>query len=168
MREKTVYTDGKRVTVTGYSLRVGKRLYPLEDISRFGISRIVPARFPSVALMGLGAAIAALEFFKTIPYYVYYWVPAFTVYDYKVSQSELLTGTGVLLFSIGFLSLIVVPVRYGVRINSHVGDMNVVVSRRKKYVERIVDAIGEGLRRNRNETRTEEEEHARTVKKEIV
>jgi hypothetical protein len=45
--------------------------------------------------------------------------------------------------------------------------MNVVVSRRKKYVERIVDAIGEGLRRNRNETRTEEE-HARTVKKEIV
>ena len=175
MREKTVYTDGKKVTVTGYSLRVGKRLFPLEDLVKYGVARISPTRLPSIMFMSLGAAIAAVEYFRLIPDYVYYWVPVVRVEGYEVPQNMLVFSTGVFLFFVGMVSLVVVPVRYAVRVTTNVGTMNVLVSRRRKYIEDIVDAITaalhvrsmpEALREEREERLREE--NTRTVRREIV
>lgn len=177
MREKTVYTDGKKVTITGYSLRVGKRLFPFEDLVRYGMARIAPTRLPSILFMSLGAAVAALEYFRLIPEDVYYWVPVMRIAGYEVPQHLLVFSTGALLFFIGVVSMAVVPIRYAVRITNNMGTMNVIVSRRRDYIERIVDAIGTALHiRNMPEALEEErqreekarEERPRTVRREIV
>jgi hypothetical protein len=172
MREKTVYTDGKKVTITGYSLRVGKRLFPLEDLVRYGVARISPTRLPSILFMSLGAGIAALQYLRLIPETVYYWIPVARIAGYEVPQNILVFGTGALLFFVGAVSLIVVPTRYAVRITTNVGTMNVIVSRNRDYIERVVDAIGTALHiRSRAEMLAEEkerEERPRTVRREIV
>jgi hypothetical protein len=172
MQEKTVYTDGKKVTITGYSLRVGKRLFPLEDLVRYGVARISPTRLPSILFMSLGAGIAALQYLRLIPETVYYWIPVARIAGYEVPQNILVFGTGALLFFVGAVSLIVVPTRYAVRITTNVGTMNVIVSRNRDYIERVVDAIGTALHiRSRAEMLAEEkerEERPRTVRREIV
>ncbi|MFO7259374.1 MAG: DUF6232 family protein [Bacteroidota bacterium] len=172
MREKTVYTDGKKVTITGYSLRVGKRLFPLEDLVRYGVARISPTRLPSILFMSLGAGIAALQYLRLIPETVYYWIPVARIAGYEVPQNILVFGTGALLFFVGAVSLIVVPTRYAVRITTNVGTMNVIVSRNRDYIERVVDAIGTALHlRNMTEALKEErarDERPRTVRREIV
>jgi hypothetical protein len=172
MREKTVYTDGKKVTITVYSLRVGKRLFPLEDLNKYGVARISPTRFPSILLMTLGAAVAAAQWFRLIPENVYYWVPVVRLAGFVVPQNIFVFSTGAFLFFMGAVSLIVVPVRYAVRITTNMGTMNVIVSSRREYIERIVDAIGTALHiRSKPEALREErerEEGARTVRREIV
>lgn len=167
MREKIVYTDGNKVTVTGYSLRVGKRLYPFEDITKYGLTRIRPNRLPAIALMILGAAVAAIPYVEVIPSNALYWLPEeVTVYNYNFSQADIVTGTGITLFVLGLTSLFALRARYGVRIVNAVGDINAVVTRRKKHAEQIVDAISEGIQRKRMEAKLEE--GARRVRREIV
>lgn len=167
MREKIVYTDGNKVTVTAYSLRVGKRLYPFEDITKYGINKIRPNRIPAIALMILGAAVAAVPFVEVIPANALYWLPAeVTVYNYSFSQSDVVTGTGIVLFALALTSLFALRTRYGVRVVNGVGDINAVVTRRKKHAEQIVDAIGEGIHLKRMEAKLEE--GARKVRREIV
>lgn len=173
MREKTVYTDGKKVTITGYSLRVGKRLFPLEDLVRYGVARISPTRLPSIFFMTLGAGVAASEYFRVIPEDVYYWVPVVRLPGFEVPQGMLLFTVGAFLFFVGLVSLIVVPVRYAVRITTNMGTMNVIVSRRREYIERIVDAIGTAVHlRSRQEWLRDEPEGREakptTVRREIV
>lgn len=167
MREKIVFTDGKKVTVTPYSLRVGKRLYPFEDITKYGLTRIRPNRLPALALMLTGAAVAAVEYFKVVPPNVYYWVPqSVTISDFTFSQSDIVTGAGILLFAFGLIAFVAMPTRYAVRVVNAVGDINAVTTRRKKYAQQIVDAIGIGIRSKQIEPRREE--RVRTVRKEIV
>jgi hypothetical protein len=172
MQEKTVYTDGKKVTITGYSLRVGKRLFPLEDLVKYGVARISPTRLPSILFISLGAGLAVMQYLRLIPADVYYWVPVVRIAGVEVPQNILVFGTGAFLFFLGIVSLIVVPTRYAVRITTNIGTMNVIVSRRREYIERIVDAIGTALHiRSRAEMLAEEkerEERPRTVRREIV
>jgi hypothetical protein len=172
MREKTVYTDGKKVTITGYSLRVGKRLFPLEDLVKYGVARISPTRLPSILFISLGAGLAVMQYLRLIPADVYYWVPVVRIAGVEVPQNILVFGTGAFLFFLGIVSLIVVPTRYAVRITTNIGTMNVIVSRRREYIERIVDAIGTAMHfRSMPEALKEErarEERARPVRKEIV
>ncbi|MFO7259405.1 MAG: hypothetical protein DIU61_017025, partial [Bacteroidota bacterium] len=62
--------------------------------------------------------------------------------------------------------------RYAVRITTNIGTMNVIVSRNRDYIERIVDAIGTALhiksRAEFLEEEKEREQRPRTVRKEIV
>ena len=167
MREKTVFTDGKKVTVTAYSLRVGKRLYPFDDIIQYGLRRVRPNFFPSVALMLIGAAVAGIQYFKLMPTEVLYWVPPdVTAYNYKLSQAELVTGAGVLLFALGLISLVTLRVRYGVHVVTSFENKNAVVTARRKHAEQIVDAIDEGLQRKKMEAMLEGE--ARKAKRQPV
>ena len=167
MREKTVYTNGKKVTVTAYSLRVGKHLYPFDDIIRYGLRRVKPNWFPSIALMIAGAAVAAIEYFKVVPADVLYWVPdEVAAYDYRFSQSDIVTGTGILLSALGLISLFVLRVRYGVHVVTSFEDKNAVVTARRKHAEQIVDALDEGLQRKKMESMLGSQ--ARTMRKEIV
>lgn len=166
MREKTVYTDGKKVTVTAYSLRVGKRLYPFEDITRYGLRRVRPNRLPSIALMITGAAVAAVGYLKVIPTEVLYWVPGeVAVYDFKLSQSDMVTGTGMLLFALGLISLFVLRTRYGVHVITAFENKNAVVTG-KRHAVQIVDAMDEGIQRKKMEAMLEGE--AKKVRKEIA
>src|SRR5690606_3699263 len=167
MREKTVYTDGKKVTVTAYSLRVGKRLYPFDDILQYGLRRVRPNRFPSIALMVTGAAVAAVQYLNVIPAEVMYWVPPeVTAYDYKLSQADLVTGAGALLFALGLLSMFMLRTRYGVHVVTSFEDKNAVVTARRKHAEQIIDALDEGLQRKKMESILEHS--AKKVRKEIV
>jgi len=122
--------------------------------------------------MSLGAGIAALQYLRLIPETVYYWIPVARIAGYEVPQNILVFGTGALLFFVGAVSLIVVPTRYAVRITTNVGTMNVIVSRNRDYIERVVDAIGTALHlRNMTEALKEErarDERPRTVRREIV
>src|SRR5690606_40101680 len=167
MREKTVYTDGKKVTITGYSLRVGKRLFPLEDLVKYGVARISPTRLPSILFISLGAGLAVMQYLRLIPADVYYWVPVVRIAGVEVPLNFLVFGTGSFLFFLGIISLIVVPTRYAVRITTNIGTMNVIVSRRREYIERVVDAIGTALhiksRAEFLEEEKEREQRPRTV-----
>lgn len=167
MREKTVYTDGKKVTVTAYSLRVGKRLYPFEDIIQYGLRRVRPNRLPAIAFMVIGAAVAAVEYLKVIPPDIWQWVPPdVTAYNYKLSQSELVTGAGMMMFVLGLMSLFILRTRYGVHVVTAFENKNAVVTARRKHAEQIVDAMDEGMQRKKMESMVEGQ--ARKVKREIV
>jgi Family of unknown function (DUF6232) len=145
--DNTIYTDGRRVAVTGHSLRVGKRIYPLNDISRYGLSKIIPERKTGVLMVLAGIAIGATAWLEVIPDNVDQWIPSLAIYGFAIPKRELLESIGTGLFVSGLLALIFTPVRYSVRIAIGAGEMDVVTSRKKKYISQIVEGLGEGLRR---------------------
>lgn len=117
--------------------------------------------------MLIGAAVAAVQYFKLMPAEIMYWVPPdVTAYNYKLSQAELVTGAGVLLFALGLISLVTLRVRYGVHVVTSFENKNAVVTARRKHAEQIVDALDEGLQRKRMESMLEGE--ARKAKRQPV
>lgn len=134
--DKVIYTDGRDVTVTDSTLKVKNTSYRLNGITKMSLWTIRPERWPAVLLMLLGAAAAVAGFLGLIP----------ATFDLQtdsgvVGSNTLAIWTGIALAVLGLLVLLFAREKYAVRIGTAEGEKNAIVSRRREYIEQIVDAL---------------------------
>ena len=135
--ENVLYTDGHDVTVTDSVLRVKKKWYNLDGISKHGFSIIQPVRLPGILLVAVGSFLTAAG--------VAEWVTRFMPATVVMRLNELSVGLGLLLLLIGIATIISMSERYAVSITTAEGEKHVVVSKRKDYITQIVHALNEAF-----------------------
>ena len=137
--ENVLYTDGHDVTVTDSVLRVKRKWYDLDGISKHGFSIIQPVRLRGILLLiagGLFTAAGAGNFVTRI-------VPG--VSAVTMNANELSLGLGLLLLLVGTATMISMSERYAVSITTAEGEKHVVVSKRRDYITQIVHALNEAF-----------------------
>lgn len=133
--DRIVYTDGHDVTVTDSALHIGNTAYKLDGIIRYGLIVIRPQRLAGIALILLGLVVAAAGFFRLLPADMY--VDHNMLLDLNLIAQVL----GVVLLMGGVVAAILSREKYALRIATAEGEKNAVVSRRKEYINQIVDAL---------------------------
>jgi hypothetical protein len=134
--DKVIYTDGRDVTVTDSTLKVKNTSYHLKGITKLSFWTIRPERWPGAFLLLFGITAAVLGFLNLVP------TDLNMVTDEGVIGSNTLAlWAGMALAVIGLLILLFSKERYAVRIGTAEGEKNAVVSRKREYIEQIVDAV---------------------------
>ena len=136
--EKVLYTDGHEVTVTDSFFKVRKSLYQLKGITKHGIFIIRPERITPILVLTLGVLMIALGFFHLVPRAT---IPDFTIQAKVMSGNAAALGLGIVFFALGAFWLAFMKDRYAVRIATAEGEKNVVVSRKREYINQILDAL---------------------------
>lgn len=139
-QNKFLYSDGKEVFVTQSTLQTKKKLYHLKGITDFGLSVLRPNRIPGLIVFIIGAVIAAdgYLFFLPASFFEFFSIP--TAY----SQSNVLIPIGISIAVIGLALMVLIRKRYAVRIETAEGKKDAVVSKRKEYVDLILNAMRKG------------------------
>lgn len=136
--DKVLYSDGNVVTVTERMLQVKKTGYDLKGITRYGMSILQPARVPWLIVLTLGLVLVVAGITGVVPDA---WLTARYMDDVLVTGNLLaiLVGTVLILTPVGVL--LSLSERYAVSITTADGDHYVVVSKRKEYVNCIINAL---------------------------
>jgi hypothetical protein len=139
-QNKFLYSDGKEVFVTQSTLQTKKKLYRLKGITDFGLSVLRPNRIPGLIVFIIGATIAADGFLYFLPasFFESLSIPA------AYSQSNILIPIGIFIAVIGLALMVLIRKRYAVRIETAEGKKDAVVSKRKEYVDLILNAMRKG------------------------
>jgi len=139
-QNKFLYSDGKEVFVTQSTLQTKKKLYRLKGITDFGLSVLRPNRIPGLIVFLIGATIAADGFLYFLPASFFEFLSIPTAY----SQSNILIPIGIFIAVIGLALMVLIRRRYAVRIETAEGKKDAVVSKRKEYVDLILNAMRKG------------------------
>jgi len=136
--DKVLYSDGSAVTVTERMLQVKKIGYDLKGITRYGMSILQPARVPWLIVITLGLVLVIAGSMGLVPDA---WFADRYADDVLITSDLLaiLIGIGLILTPIGVL--LSLSERYAVSITTADGEHYVVVSKRKEYVNCIVNAL---------------------------
>ncbi len=134
--DKVIYTDGHDVVVTDSTLKIKKTSYKLAGITKAAFWTIRPDRWPGVLLMLLGIGAAVCGYLGLIPAE---W--SMQTESGLISGNMLALWTGIALFVLGILALVMSRERYAVRIGTAEGEKNALVSTKREYIAQIVDAV---------------------------
>ena len=135
--ENFLYTDGRDVVVTNTNLIVKNTRYLLKGILDFSLAIVRPQRLPGLLLTILALMFILNAIFQFVPYSFYNTLDIPD--ELIVSEVQLSIGIGMLI--IGTASMLLVRKRYALRIETATEKKNVIVSRRKEYVDKILTAI---------------------------
>ena len=138
MTQKILYTDGHEVTVTDSLFIVKKSFYQLNGITKHSFFIIHPDRLTPFLTLLLGAMMITLGAFQLIPLKS---IPSLRVYSINVGPNTIAFVLGIIIFTVGSLVLGLMKDRYAIRIVTAEGEKNVVVSRKKEYINQILDAL---------------------------
>ncbi|HEX5167884.1 MAG TPA: DUF6232 family protein [Cyclobacteriaceae bacterium] len=150
--------DSEPVTVNKFSLRVGNRLYRLDDISKYRIVSTSASRVPGLVTIALGIVFFVLGVFNGYYSFTYFpsitvfydYVPGFALYDRWISKFDLLEWTGVALFLFGLLSVALIRRIYILRIVLVTEVMDVFASRNQEKLVRIVEALNKETKKSQH------------------
>src|SRR6185436_8183782 len=139
--EKILYTDEGEVVVTDSALRVRNRSYQLDGITKHSFSIIKPNISPGLFLIGLGLIALALSIGSNLKL-ANATVPAGSA----VAEATAILGICAGIFIVaGIVITIAKKEKYGVHIVTANGETDVLVSDRKEYVSRIVEALNKAV-----------------------
>ncbi len=133
--ENVLYADGHDVTVTDSVLRVRKKWYDLDGISKHGFSILRPARLPGILLLIVGFILGVAGARNLVTRII----PGMENWAFDANHISIVLG--LLLLSIGAIATWSVGERYAVSITTSEGERHVVVSKRRDYVIQIVHAL---------------------------
>ncbi|HEX5167887.1 MAG TPA: DUF6232 family protein [Cyclobacteriaceae bacterium] len=122
------------VAVNRFSLRVGNRVYPLDEISKFGLEQTVPNRIPGATMLIVGIALLTMALFH-FNYLGHY----FSI------RSEMLLCISLALSLFGLILLCRNRKKYVLKVVLGSEEMDVVASPNKNQVGRIVNALSKEL-----------------------
>lgn len=137
--ENVLYTDGHQVTVTDSALVVKKKWYSLDGITKHGFSILQPVRLPAIFSLTAGLLLTIAGAARLIT------MDLTGVFGVSMDVNKLAVGVGTLLLLLGAAWLWSMSERYAVNITTADGDKNVIISKRKEYVSRIVHALNEAF-----------------------
>ena len=140
IHDRVIYTDGHHVIVTETAIRVKNSLYRLKGVTKYKLSTVEPERIPGLILLTFGFLLTIVGIFSVIPTAM---AQGFQVGKLYVSMNMIALGGGILFLLLGLMVSIVAKKKYAVRINTALGETDVVVSERKEYISQIVEALDE-------------------------
>ena len=135
--DKFFYTDGRDVVVTSTNLIVKNTRYLLKGILDFSLAIVRPQRLPGLLLTILGLMFIVNAIFQFVPSSFYNMLD----FPDELIASEVQLSLGIGMLIIGTASMLLVRKRYALRIATATKNKNVIVSRRKEYVDQILTAI---------------------------
>lgn len=156
------------VTVNQYALRVGNRIYRLEDISKHRMAIVIPNYAPAILLIALGIIFVATGVSNGYYVYTYFprttflfdYIPAVpTVFDVTLSKFELLKVIGAAFCLCGIIGLLASRKLYVLRIVIGAEEMSVFSSRKKKQLVKIANALGKQLSKYKSGERKDIKEY---------
>ncbi len=134
---KFLYTDGRDVVVTQSTLQVKNAEYQLRGITDFGMAVIRAHKLPGLVITLIGLIIVANAFFHFIPS-TYFETITFPALDLTLDTQIIIGGCIIIA---GIALLISATKRFALRIQTAEGNKNVVVSRKREYVDQILNAL---------------------------
>ncbi len=124
------------VTITEYSLRVGNRLYPLEEISKYDVGLSASGRRPGILTMALGVTFFALGVLNNNQF-----IPELSFIGKTISGNIILQIAGAALCIVGMVGLALTRKLYVLRIVMGMEELDVLARRKKSQVNEIVVAL---------------------------
>lgn len=131
------------VTITEYSLRVGNRLYPLEEISKYDVGLSASGRRPGILTIAFGVTFFALGVLNSTQL-----IPALSFSGETISADTLLQIAGAALCIVGMVGLALTRKFYVLRIVMGMEELDVLARRRKSQVNEIVVALNKRLEKS--------------------
>lgn len=128
------------VAITEYSLRVGNRLYPLEEISKFDVGLSASGRRPGILTIALGVTFFALGVLNNNQF-----IPELSLIGKTISGNIILQIAGAALCTVGMVGLALTRKFYVLRIVMGMEELDVLARRRKSEVNEIVIALNKRL-----------------------
>lgn len=128
------------VTITEYSLRVGNRLYPLEEISKYDVGLSASGRRPGILTMALGVTFFALGVLNNNQF-----IPELSFIGETFSGNTILQIAGAALCIVGMAGLAFTRKFYVLRIVMGMEELDVLARRKKSQVNEIVAALNKRL-----------------------
>ncbi len=135
--DKFFYTDGYNVVVTNTKLIVKNTRYLMKSILDFGLVILKPLWLPGILVTLLGVLLITNAFLSFIPPSLFHKLSVPEAFS--ATYIQILTGAGIVI--IGIIYILAVRKRFAVRIVTSEGSKDVLVSRRKDYIEQILTAI---------------------------
>ncbi len=133
-----LYTDGRDVVVTDSQLQAKGSRYSLKGITDFGLTIIKPKILPGLLIALLGGFLIVDAFLFVIPdsFMESFLLP--TTGEGRV-EMELIVGISAFLIGAGYILLS--RKKYALRIETAEGDKNVVISKKKEYIDQVIAAL---------------------------
>jgi hypothetical protein len=145
--DKVIYTDGHDVIVTDSTLQVKSTVYQLKGITKHSLFTIRAERVPGMILFLMGVVVMAIGLLEGISADSF---PDIYVNSRSISANTLAIAFGFLLVLTGLIVSLLIREKYAVRIAIATGEKNVVVSRRRVYISKIVEALDEAMSSSRS------------------
>lgn len=143
--DNVIYTNGRDVTITDSIFEVGKMKYRLNGITKFSFSVLKPERIPSLLLLTLSILLMVSGFLNVFPNPDGAY-QSFQESGYHGANAIAIWG-GAFLAMVSILLLIILRVRYAVRIFTAEGVKDAIVSPRREYISQVVSALNKAFGR---------------------
>lgn len=150
-RQVNEYRDDHGVVITGLSLCVHNKLYPLEYISKCGVSLLIPNRKPGIflLLLGLGAGLMAWSEWANP-------VPFINTMGVVLSHVEFIICVAAIIVLLGLIELLLLPKIYIVWIIFEGREIYVLESRNRIYAKEVAAVLSRRLRGYNRKSETKE------------
>lgn len=136
--EKVLYTDGHEVTVTESFIKVKRSLYQLNGITKHGFYTIHPDRLIPFLILLTGGMMIVLGSFQMMPAH----------FEIKPGGLSIVPDMNAAALALGVAMLILAALlwffqgeRYAIWIVTAEGERNLVVSRKREYINQILVAL---------------------------
>lgn len=132
--EDIIYADGEEIVVTDSKLQVNRSSYRISRITRLRFLTIPAERIPGVILFitGFSMSVAGMMEAFTVKYHA-------TIQAGQLNQAA--ASIGFILLTTGLALFIMARERYSLKITTEEGEKAVLVSHKREYVTRIIEAL---------------------------
>lgn len=142
VHDKVIYTDGHDVVVTGSVFQVKSGAYRLKGITKHGLQKISPRRWPGAFLLLTGFGLSMAGYFRVFPTNL---LANLKVYEIILPAYTVVMLAGSLIMLLGVLVIGLIKERYAVRIETAEGEKDVVISTHQEYIQQINSALNRAL-----------------------
>lgn len=136
---KTLYfTDGNSVVVTNSSLQVKNAVYPLANIYSHKVSVVSPKRVSSTIFMGIGILVFICGAMNLLPSTL---TGSTSILGFTIIKNALIMVTGIAILLCAMVIMFLLKEKYVVSLSTSRGEKQIIVSRKREYVNEIIDAL---------------------------
>jgi hypothetical protein len=131
---KILYIDGQGVSVTRFTLKVKNQSFPVKTLSYRPVM-VTPRRLPAMIAFIVGLVLLTSGYVKAIS-------PAHLIgFEERVLLPAAAIYVGLLIMGLSLLAAFMTRERYALQITTSEGVRNIVVSRKKSYIMKIVHRL---------------------------
>lgn len=150
---KILYIDGQGVSVTRFTLKVKDRSYPVKTLSYRPVM-LSPRRFPAMITFTIGLILITGGYVKAIS------PSALVGFEEKILLPFMAIYAGLVVMSLSLIAAFMTRERYALQITTSEGVKNVVVSRKKSHITKIIHKLNFAASQHMKRVNEEEVEHA--------
>ena len=135
---KILYSDNRGVRITDSTLEVKKNSLELKGIKKYRLSTKKPDRIAETISFFIGLPLAVCGLLNIISPAD---IPYIKIKDVYYNPNDIALWAGIVYIVIGLLPVFIDRKSYALRITTPEGKKNILVSRNKEYILKIMEAL---------------------------